>query len=667
MTSLVDIKNIIKPIPDYLNNKLNFDNILENLIMHNNMICNTYVLNHIIYNNKSPNFKTTIFDIIKKYIDSNTKNTRTHFRNLNKKNKLNVEVLNEYFDNIYKLVNKLSGMFQHIIPININKKKKWGDSQLWDYCIESINRIICDDPVFKFALNKSISDSSRNQEVFKLNMYIQNFSNYLTNSEEFYNSFVNKLDIELLDALQLIESDIDANIKMINNFRRVYKYYIDAFYNFNYITKIKPFTHLKTYIRTVIENILKSNDINIIISFLDCYKKEINILFDHIDLSFDFIHYKPDNIDNYIKYYNTIYNLTNKESNKTIIIELIKQNINNYFNDFDSINYLANIINNDINNDININNFYYILGMEIKNKDEFITLITYKLMDRIIYKTINIDKEYNHLNYLLTLCKNDTKLLYKYRTIFNDYNESKAINSMINIKGKVTITSYNLWRINYQLGSTDLVINNEEFTTKVCNIMYNYKKLFNNEHTKKLIVYPHTGFVDINIGESKLIVLPAHMFCLEVFTKFDSMYPYQELYDILKKNLTNYSDKFINDILNSLFIGGVLKKVDDMVRLRTDIPPYLNLIDVYHYNIKDTIKEKILCELANDRCDIIMSNINHLLKLKEYINMNNLKYNTSKSIKLFEVTDDLFTKAIDKLIKGDYIKIIDQNVSKIMY
>ena len=190
MALLNDIKGLIKPINiiSYDNFYKSIDNILENLIVHNNTSYNSFVFNHIIYNQSTNDntLKDTISDCIKQHLSSNIKNQRIHFRNLNKKNKLNVSDFNLYFDNIYKLVTKLNGMFQHIIPNNtnntnkkngINGTYKWGTSILWDYAINTINNVLINDIIFKYSINNNINNNidSKNPDISRLNYYINIF------------------------------------------------------------------------------------------------------------------------------------------------------------------------------------------------------------------------------------------------------------------------------------------------------------------------------------------------------------------------------------------------------------------------------------------------------------------------------------------------------------
>ncbi len=85
MAVLNDIRNIIKPltIVNYSSFTKDIDHILENIIMNDITIYNSYIFNHIIYNT-NVDIKDNVIEIIKKYLCSYIKNQRIHFRNLNK-------------------------------------------------------------------------------------------------------------------------------------------------------------------------------------------------------------------------------------------------------------------------------------------------------------------------------------------------------------------------------------------------------------------------------------------------------------------------------------------------------------------------------------------------------------------------------------------------------
>lgn len=689
MALLNDINGIIKPINVICYDKFNkeIDNILENIIIHNNILFNSFVFNHIIYNysNIDLELKDKIISIIKKHINSNIKNQRIHFRSLNKKNKLNVSDFNIYFDNMYKLINKLNGMFQHIIPNNHKKNgtNKWGTSILWGYTIDSINNILINDIIFKCAINNNINNNSelKNPDISRLNYYINIFSDYLANKDEFYSNFVEHIDNALVDYID-VNNNMLVNIINLNNkdnndmdkiinvniFKTLYKYYMDCYSNYYYITKYKPFNKLKEHIIEHIKKMFDNNNIIFIKNFMNLYKKEFISLIKHIDITNILLNCCPSDIDNYITYYNTLYEISQNNQLNSIVLTCLKNSIDEYFNNFDNISYLADLINTDIINK-NINKFYYFLGSLIKNNDEFISIICQKLMERIIYTDIDIKIEQEHKDCLDNNFKNS--VLIKYNIILEDYEESIMYSTD---KNKLLITSLDIWKINYSTGFSQTIINTEEFTTILCNNIYNYNNNNNKDTTiiRKLIFYPHLGSVEIEIYNRKIIVLPAHMFCLELFVSFDTNLSYDLLFDKVKLNMSNYSDEFIKSIINSLIGPILIKTSDNNLRIRTDLKndnTVINMIEYFHNinNTKKTIIKKIKEELCHEREQIIMANINHYIKKFEQINIADLHDLVKQNITLFEVNIDIFSKAIYNMKKNDYININNNKAIKINY
>ncbi len=694
MALLNDIRCIIKPINVICNDKFNneIDNILENIIIHNNIIFNSYVFNHIIYNysNNNTDFNNYIIECIKRHINSNIKNQRIHFRNLNKKNKLTVSDFNIYFDNMYKLINKLNGMFQHIIPNNQIKKNgqhKWGTGILWEYTIDSINNILINDIIFKYSIINNINNNQelKNNDIYRLNYYISIFSEYISNKNTFYSNFVEHIDSALVDyidiktnmlknSMYLANKDVDNNTINIQIFKKLYKYYMDCYTNYYYITKNQPFNKLKDHVTQIIKLLFETNnnDIVFIKNFMTIFKNEFISLIKHIDITNILLSCCPTDIHNYIGYYNTLCEMAHNNILNSIILTCIKNNIDTFFNNFDNIIYLADLINTDILNKTS-NKFYYLLGSLIKNKDEFIACICQKLMERIIYTDIDIKTENIHKEILENVFIVDNNLLLKYNIILNDYADSTMYSSN---NSKLLITSLEAWKINHAVGYSNTIINTEEFTTILCKNIFKYNQLNENLNIKKkLIMYPHLGSVEIEIYNKKIIVLPAHMFCLELFVSFDTNLSFDILFDRVKLNMSNYSDDFIKSIINSLVGPILIKTKEDNYRITTDLKndnntnEMLNMIDVFHNmnNTNKTIIKNIKEELCHEREEIIMANINHHIKKYEKISVADLHDIIEANIKIFEVDIETFAIVLHKMKQNDYIEINDNKVKKIVY
>ncbi len=668
MAILNDIRNIIKPltIVNYSSFTKDIDHILENIIMNDITIYNSYIFNHIIYNT-NVDIKDNVIEIIKKYLCSYIKNQRIHFRNLNKKNILDITNFNRFFDDCYKLINKLTSIFQHILKNNLDKKNgiyKWGDSILWNILIDNINSILLNDIVFKYAIVNNIKQhpsNEKNPDMFRLFNYINIFTNYIDYHVDMVGNYINIIDEIIVDIIENNINDVlvDNNIEIIYKFKKLYKYYFDYYVNYYYITKDNKLVKLNNYMTDFIKNIFENNKIAFIINFINIYKKEFVSLIKHIDINNILLCYPINDIKSFVAYYNKLYNITDDSDFKIIINECIKENTKKYFKTLEDVLYLVDLINTDIINK-EFNEFYYLLG-SFCNKDEFMMAICQKYMERIIYSEIDNNIENCHYGIMIKHFKNDKTLLLKFDTIAGDYNESSKLYDN-NIK--LIITSLDAWKINHSIGYSDTIINTEEFTTILCNKMFKYNDNFKSQNIKKkLIMYPHLGCVEIEIYNKTLLVLPAHMLCLELFVSFDTHLTYELIFNKVKQSMSNYTDDFIKSIIDSLIGPILIKTNDDSLRIRTDIN-HTNMIDIFNNNIKQNIIEEMKEDLCHSRIDIIKTNINHFVKQFEYINSDTLYSLVVNNIKIFNCNKQLFEEAINNLIKNDYIEYNNDNIIK---
>ncbi len=681
-----DIRNIINPLPNkYYNDMLmNIDNILENIIMTpgSNSIYNSFVFNHILYTKSNYNLsiKDKVIECIKKHLSSNVRNQRIHFRELNRKNKLNISDFNIYFDGFYKLLNKLNAMFLHIMATDKihNDKFKWGSSIITTTGVDCLCRFLCEDIIFKSSILKYIKNVALNKthdsDMFKLNIYMNIFSDY--NSNTWYETtFISYLDEALVNTIPLITSlDMDAeqNIIDINNFGIMNKYYNESFKTYYYITKQYVLKQFNTEITNILKKILSTNEIQFVKNFLVNYKKELRNLFKYkcFDIYMILLSFTPSDFQTFISYFlalseiTMIANDTNNEINDIIMI-CMKDTINNKYGS-EQIEELVNMINSNIILEEDDNKLYYILGKCFKNQDEYMLLLCYKLMERCIYSDISFETEmYNY--HILNSIYSEKKMLYNYNKILSDKENS---NKYSKLDYNFLITSSELWKLNYSIGYTETIINSQEFTTLICNSIgkYNINEMNN---SKKLINYLHIGSVDINILNSNVIVLPAHMIILEQFINEDFNIDFKLLFDNVKLSMTNYSDEYIHKLFNSLYISKILIKCNNNISINKDYllqQNQINVIDIITNitNIKVEIKKQIDITLAHDREDIIKANINHYVKIKNY-NIDELYNMLYTNINLFELNRELFTKTLNDMINNNYIIKEADIIKKIVY
>ncbi len=682
-----DIRTIINPLPKKYYSDVfdNIDSILENIIINassnftQSVYYNSFIFNHILYSTSETNLidkdniKNKILECVKKHLSSSIRNQRIHFRELNRKNKLNISDFNIYFDSFYKLLNRLNGMFLHIIDEKkINDKFKWGTSIITNTGIDCVCRFLCEDIIFKSTIlkyvNNKLTDKTNDSDMYKLNMYMNIFSDYMVNSNKlnwYEDTFLVALDEALVKTIPYITSaDMDAeqNIIDVNNFAIMNKYYNESYKTYYYITKQYTLKLFNIEITNSIKNILSNNDIYFVKEFIVNYKKELGELFKHksLDIVMILLSFTPSDFQTFISYYFAINAINFNKNDSDYYINLyVKDKVNSSYGS-EQIEELANMINSNILNNKNENHsdyhhrLYYKLGQYFKNQDEYMMVLCQKLMERCIYSNVDNDLEVYNYN-IMDNIYSDKRILYNYNKILKDKSNSNIYSTpFINF----LITSNELWKFNYLTGYTDTIINSEEFTTSICNCIakYNINETSNN---KKLIGYPHIGFVDITILNSNIIVLPAHMFILEHFNEV-SEFSFKLLFDFTKINMTNYPNEFIFKLFDSLFISKILIKNDNDVILNKEYLSQnnqINVIEIFNFGLNDKkveIKKKMDSVLAHERDDIIKTNISHFVKIKDY-NIDVLFKEIYDNINLFEVTRDMFNKAVESLIKNDYI------------
>jgi hypothetical protein len=143
---------------------------------------------------------------------------------------------------------------------------------------------------------------------------------------------------------------------------------------------------MKKTITDILQNIISIDDINIVANFINVYKFDIMKLTVHVDVDIGAILLtkKPDNIYTFINYYSALYEISKDNVTfKDLITKCITDNIKSNYSNTDTIILLTKLINTNILNQ-KLNEFYYIIGTFMNNKDEFILYLCMKLIERIV-------------------------------------------------------------------------------------------------------------------------------------------------------------------------------------------------------------------------------------------------------------------------------------------
>jgi len=677
-TKLLDKFNVINPIADnmilYLKN--NIDNIFENLIIHDNQIFNTYLFNHITYSNNTNELQVNTINIVIKHFISYLKKQQMFFRESNKKNKFSLGSVNTFIDTFYKKLMKVNKMLIHF-PLNnvdTNDMMKWGSSEIIIKTLKNFHNIILNDMIIRSAIKKSIDENAnneRNNDMYVFIKYVNKIEPYCPNNNIIttINSIVDNSFLELYQPLELLEV-MNDNIKDVYEFKHLYQYFINNTEKYYYIgnnPKINRFSLLKDKLFKLFSHIINSNEITFIQQFIIQYKTNIISLQYYIDLPYLLCSKSIITLEDLISYYGTLYEIFN---NNIELYKIIEITLNNHLNKIQSSEYINELVEYINSNILECNNtsFLYSIASKIVNKDEVIK----KLCNKFIYRIVYTDTKYQ---YEISNFENishyfNKKELYQYNVIYNDYIKSnnRTIHLIENIVNKkLIITSLNSWHINHMVGSMNYMKSKENgmFSSMLISIMkkYNIAEL----ERKQLIFYPHLGSLNITLqlnNKCNITLTPAQMLCLELFIiniKTKSHYHYSYIFDTLKTNLVNYSDNFINNIIRSLVNGSIIEKnsinlTESWFVLNTYLNESVDLIKIFHdiNNTAHEIMENTMIELAHERNDILMCNINHIVKTQTY-DIDTLYGMCKDSIQLFDVTRELYDKAIHTMVEKKYI------------
>jgi hypothetical protein len=231
----------------------------------------------------------------------------------------------------------------------------------------------------------------------------------------------------------------------------------------------------------------------------------------------------------------------------------------------------------------------------------------------------------------------------------------------------VITTSYANWDVNQSEGIVNSNMVDGIKNTVLGKHLRNYQKYYELRYSNKRIInwFPHFGEVTVEYLNKEIKMLPIQLMVLEMFNNVNRL-SVQEISSA--RFFSNYTSKFVNDIIGSLVMSGLFKPQNDNLVL-TSTPDFKeNLIEIFFTNsdYASVWEQKRQEELANSRDDIINANINHHLK-KQKMTKSELFETIKRTIELFELDQRLFDKSFNYMIKQDYIKLEDDMCQKIIY
>lgn len=628
--------------------------------------------------------KTKASDTIDTMIKDHLIQRRNNMRTIIKKDNFELSGLNnflkEFITKLEYINNIITSTDDHIIKHGIK---------------ELSNLIISDSLIFIFIENELVT---LNKDIKFQIEYLINFCKKISKYDNMdtFNKLIKSFgNVFKKQIVNISESILPENIKRIQRFSDMMKY----------CNKVSDyFVYIKEYHKDIINPIINSLVDNLVEIINYNSLSEIDFIITNLWPSFYSLLNKLPNMNDYYNILSTEItkligskydiNLTNLDQLLSIIsltLPVINTNNTSVIYKTMSDNFTSDAIQNTVHQYIDtiirnkmIDKVYIIFGYytNIKNKDEFINMyyqeLTKRLMEYII-KNDNFNEYIMNEEQLSTSLKNKfgAKLVYRIEKIINDTKTSFADNTDFKKlvpydTMSVMTTSYGNWDINMTEGVVDSKMLTSLKDTIIGKQLSYYMKYYGMRYgnKKSLVWFPHFGEVSITYCNIEFIMLPIQFMVMELFEN-TNMLPC----DMVKKAsfLSNYTTKFVNDIISTFTTSGLFKiHQNNMILNESKQLPHdirTNMIELFFNNsdYAEVWEQKRDDEFAHSRVDITNANVNKILKVTS-MSKEDLFKKVKDSITIFELDQNIFEKSLDFLINGEYI-VLNKNdmYEKIFY
>lgn len=670
MTLLKDKFNIIENNVKNVNREdlsAMIDNYFENLLHSDEKLIHPELISQILNFRDDIDFSKNIKNQLENYL----KEKKTNIRNNIKRGSFSINDLIKLINNYNQKINKFSSLTSNkelIVKVSL---------------LQLFEEIISEPSIIKMLSNELSEIKEENNKLsFDLINTIKKISEYNPNLKA-YSWF-----------LVLISSSLKETTDIIIEKTYPIPVYQEKLTNtvmtLQFLEKIvNQYNHLKEDLNQVLsgsitsfsfllDELFKACDINQLTGLfknnLKVIEKIFNInnlkiketltklLIEYIDSNF--VQTKTDDLNKLgklIEFYKQIENLLNKNSNK----EIIDKKISSLISDESIFDKIIEHINKDKCHNI------LMYCSNIKNKDKFVDKYNQKLILRIM-NNLNMEQVNNEKEVLKLLeDKMGQKLLFKTKKII--YDTEQTINDFNNFSNlsepedwmknsNIITTSYGNWDVVHE-GILD--INETNFNSNMMNLLKMYDIFYNKryENRRKLCWLPHYGEITFLYNNNEYKMMPIQFMILEYLQKNKINKNVLLEIDILK----NYNHQFRKSVIASLISGGIIKNDKDMLILNSE-STVKNYIEFFFNtsNYGNIWEEKRQLEFVHTREDILMANINHLIKInsiKKEVLFDKLK----EIINVFDVEEEMFNKILDKMKERDYLKIENGDIEKLFY
>lgn len=580
-----------------------------------------------IINHDNNNIKK-IYNFIKKYVITNRKKIIACI----KKKRFSIDELQNFINNIKT---------KFIFIKNIDKKFNDNINKIIfnqfiinpNICMLIYKNIINNNTKFIYYLQKILKSTNNHQEsITKLIFFKYGFARYI---------------------IEDIMVKINKTNYLLNDYKLVYYYIENNFYNFNLYSKILNTRSFKKSVYNelllkinseldnskymfIVNNMLLFN--NIIKQFEYCKKETIVFKKKVLEYTFNNNNFYKIPIEMFFKFFVEVshYIIANDKNFKLNMISI-------FLKDDKLLEKFINYIIVGTYHSINYNTNMHIL---IETIQRFDILLNYNELFKI--KFMNVFKNINNIfllnkltqkdkilkprliNSLKNLLLHDKNVLFEYlHNIYNDFSAST--------KNNININPY-YWSIN-----------NNNYVNTYSNSKYNY------------LEYLHFGKTVINFEyKDNMINLTMLPIQYEMFKYFNKN-------NIFPKKLGNYSKDYLNKVVLSLVNSKLILCNNNTYSINTDFKQVSkDLIEVFYTNKISKIKN--VRENAIDIKYVLATNINKYLKSREN-NLDNI-YNyliKTLNIELFNINKRNISDTLDYMIKQEYIAKNDNIYMKLLY
>jgi hypothetical protein len=521
---------------------------------------------------------------------------------------------------------------------------------------------ICDNDFFPDTDQLILNIILINPSVYKILLTYISEKKSLDDFIKVFNNFNKDKDITLELNSKISEFIIESLPEINNNFFS--DTHIKDLWNLNknidYLTTmINKYTYLSNTIFNDLINIIQNNICECILSnkdnFLSYFKCNSN-KFENLlkivntekklDIQKSLLFFKPSNFEELYDFMNSL--IVMKLENKDLVIDnFIK--INKHLINKKNIKYITNKIDMNIKMKLsNESNYQFIKNIKF-NQDLILANIAVQLMKRYVYFD-DFDSVYENTEYNIIKKILPNNILYKYNKVLNDINHSNTYKHLIQYDNNkkdlfsLKYISKSIWDFDYSKGYLLLNV--------TCGI--------NNVHN--IHIFLHLGVIDTNFKTSKGVynikMLPIHYQIINYLNNFKQLFQ-------------NYSKNYLDFIFKQLVENDLVKPIDNnKFKINEDYDGGdLDLIKLA-YDVSNDVKNietSIYKEVSLERKEIIMANINSILKTSEFsVDKTDIYNKIEEKLNIyFDIEKEYYDIVLQEMIEKEYIYVDTEDTDKI--